>query len=117
MPSRRYYAHTRDGAPPSEWQPLEEHLRAVAEQAAAFAAPFESADWAGNAGWLHDLGKACTAFQSYLRRENGLDDAEYDGSGHRRVDHSSAGTALAVERWHGAVGPGVRPVRLPVPGR
>lgn len=90
-----YYAHSLEGRPPNEWQPLEVHLRNVAELAEAFAKPFGSGDWAWNAGWLHDLGKADAAFQGYLRRENGLDDTGYDlGS----VNHSSAGAAFAAEK-------------------
>jgi hypothetical protein len=27
---KKYYAHTLDGKPPSDWQPLEEHLKNVA---------------------------------------------------------------------------------------
>jgi len=46
MPNR-FYAHSRAGKPET-WQPLEEHLRAVAEKAAEFAAQFFSADWAWN---------------------------------------------------------------------
>jgi CRISPR-associated endonuclease/helicase Cas3 len=69
---RQYYAHSLEGKPPSEWQPLEEDLRNVAKKAEEFAAGFQSGDWAWNAGWLHDLGKAALAVQSYLRRENGL---------------------------------------------
>ena len=92
------YAHSLPGQPPEKWQPLEEHLKAVAEIARDFAAEFDSGDWAYNAGWLHDLGKAADAFQAYLRRENGLDDSEYDEVGHGRVNHSSAGAALAAEK-------------------
>jgi hypothetical protein len=32
-----FYAHSIPGKPPSEWQPLEEHLRNVAELARSFA--------------------------------------------------------------------------------
>jgi len=28
-----YYAHSKEGRPPSEWRPLEEHLKNVAEMA------------------------------------------------------------------------------------
>ncbi len=28
--AKKYYAHTLDGKPPSDWQPLEEHLKNVA---------------------------------------------------------------------------------------
>ena len=82
---------------PEEWQPLEEHLKEVARNAEKCAARFQSSDWAWNAAWLHDLGKAADEFQAYLLRENSLDDAEYDGVSHRRVNHSSAGAAFAVE--------------------
>ncbi len=81
----------------SQWQPLEQHLRRVAEMAAEFAEPIASSDWAWNAGWLHDMGKAAKEFQAYLLRENGLDDSEYDGGGGGRVNHSSAGAALAED--------------------
>ncbi|MEI6971296.1 MAG: CRISPR-associated endonuclease Cas3'' [bacterium] len=93
-----YYAHSREGRPQAEWQPLEEHLKAVADLAHKFAEPFGSGEWAWNAGWLHDVGKAAHEFQAYLLRENGLDDAEYDGAGGGRVNHSSAGAALAADR-------------------
>lgn len=94
-----YYAHSHPDYPndPSKWQKLQDHLRNVAEKAAAFARPFESQDWAWNAGWLHDLGKADSAFQGYLRRENELDDAGYDAG---NVNHSSAGAAFGEEQ-HG----------------
>ena len=58
-----FYAHSREGKPPEEWQKLEDHLHAVAEKARDFASVFHSGDWAWNAGWLHDLGKATNAFQ------------------------------------------------------
>ena len=92
------YAHSKPGRPRSEWQLLKMHLKSVAECAARFAESFQSFDWAWNAGWIHDIGKADGRFQAYLLRENGLDDAEYDGFGSGRVNHSSAGAALAYEK-------------------
>jgi len=100
----KYYAHSLDGRPPSEWQPLEEHLKNVAQKAEKCAAKFQSADWAWNAAWLHDLGKAADEFQAYLLRENSLDDSEYDGTGHGRVNHSSAGAAFAEEIFGPIIG-------------
>ena len=94
---KKYYAHSLEGKSPSEWQPLGEHLENVAKKAEKCAAKFQSADWAWNAAWLHDLGKAADEFQAYLLRENSLDDSEYDGTGHGRVNHSSAGAAFAEE--------------------
>jgi CRISPR-associated endonuclease/helicase Cas3 len=91
------YAHSKPGSQPCEWQPLETHLKNVAYRAARFAESFQSSDWAWNAGWIHDIGKADGRFQAYLLRENGLDDAGYDGSGGGRVNHSSAGAAFAEE--------------------
>jgi CRISPR-associated endonuclease/helicase Cas3 len=65
-----YYAHSKDGAPPSTWQPLEEHLRNVAELAAVFAKPFGGDEWARLAGLWHDLGKYHPDFQRKLDGEN-----------------------------------------------
>jgi hypothetical protein len=33
---KKYYAHTLDGKPPSDWQPLEEHMKNVVEIARSF---------------------------------------------------------------------------------
>ncbi len=32
-----FYAHSKDGEPPVRWQPLEDHLKRVAEMARSFA--------------------------------------------------------------------------------
>lgn len=97
------YAHSLPGKPPEKWQPLDDHLKAVAKKAREFAAAFDSKDWAYNAGWLHDVGKATNAFQGYLARSNGLDDSEYDADG-SQSNHASAGAALAVEKLSVHVG-------------
>ncbi len=93
--ARTLYAHSKDNALQDQWHPLEAHLRDTAEKARRFAEPFGAGDWAWNAAWLHDLGKADSIFQGYLRRENGMDDSEYD---YGRVNHSSAGAACAEDR-------------------
>jgi CRISPR-associated endonuclease/helicase Cas3 len=49
-----YYAHSKEGSPPSEWQPLEEHLKNVAEIARKFADSFGAGDWGYLAG-LYDM--------------------------------------------------------------
>lgn len=95
------YAHSLPGKPQALWQPLDHHLCDTACHAAAFATPFGSAEWAHNAAWLHDLGKADSAFQGYLLRQNGLNDADYDSG---RVNHSSAGAAFAEEKLGPCVG-------------
>jgi CRISPR-associated endonuclease/helicase Cas3 len=89
------YAHSKVGACQDHWHPLEKHLRDTAKKARRFARPWGSGEWAWNAAWLHDLGKADSVFQGYLLRENGLDDAGYDQG---RVNHSSAGAAFAEEK-------------------
>ena len=90
------YAHTHPDFPhdPTRWQSLDEHLRNVAEKAEAFAAVFDSADWANTTGYLHDLGKARKSFQDYLRASNGLSDTNYDASDHT---HSGAGAVWAAQ--------------------
>ncbi|MBN1255190.1 MAG: hypothetical protein JXA50_07960 [Deltaproteobacteria bacterium] len=52
-----YYAHSLDGKPPKDWQPLEEHLKNVAEKARTFADDFNASDWGYLAVLWHDLGK------------------------------------------------------------
>ncbi len=49
--TQKYYAHTLDGKPPSDWQPLEEHLKNVAKMARLFADAFGAGDW-GYLAWL-----------------------------------------------------------------
>jgi len=95
--TKDYYAHSKEGRPRTEWQRLEDHLKNVAAMASAFSNKFFSTEWAWNAGWLHDLGKAANEFQAYLLRENGLDDSEYDGTGSGKINHSSAGAAYALD--------------------
>ncbi|HMO50369.1 MAG TPA: CRISPR-associated helicase Cas3' [Kiritimatiellia bacterium] len=80
------YAHSLKDQPVECWQKLEDHLRQVAELAAAFAKPFGASDWALVSGWWHDLGKYAQAFQNKLLQQ---DDAAH-------VDHSTAGAQYAV---------------------
>jgi len=55
--NHKYYAHSLEGRSPSEWQPLEEHLKNVADLAKHFAEDFGAGDWAYLAGPWHDLGR------------------------------------------------------------
>ena len=43
--TKKYYAHSLGGKPPSDWQPLEGHLKNVAEKARSFAEKFGAQDW------------------------------------------------------------------------
>jgi len=95
--SEQFFAHTKPGAPQSEWEPLDKHLRNVADLAARFAEPFGAQDWARVAGIWHDLGKYRRAFQRYLRAK-GTDSAQAsEESTPGRVDHSTVGAIHAVE--------------------
>ncbi len=93
---RVYYAHTHESR---AWEPLEEHLRLVAEGdthgfpgAAGFAQAFGAEEWGRLAGWWHDLGKYSEAFQQYLRASQG---DSHQGEIKGRVNHSSAGAIHA----------------------
>jgi len=44
--TREYYAHSLPDKPSSDWQPLEEHLKNVAEMARGFADAFGPGEWA-----------------------------------------------------------------------
>jgi CRISPR-associated endonuclease/helicase Cas3 len=76
---RVFYAHSLSGRETRQWQPLVDHLRAVAEAAGARGAKFGARNAAALAGLMHDLGKYSLAFQ---RRLEGASE---------RVDHSTAG--------------------------
>ncbi len=65
-----FFAHSLKGEPPEKWQPLEEHLKNVAELASQFAAKFGGDNWAYLAGLLHDLGKFSPTFQAKLFVKN-----------------------------------------------
>jgi CRISPR-associated endonuclease/helicase Cas3 len=84
-----FYAHSLPDRPPEDWQPLEEHLKNVAELAATFAEPFGGQDWARLAGQWHDLGKFSEEFQKYLRTVSNPDPHIADSAA--RTDHSTAG--------------------------
>jgi CRISPR-associated endonuclease/helicase Cas3 len=68
-----YYAHSNTDDP-SGWQPLEDHLKQVAELAAQFAEPFGGQEWARLLGSNHDLGKGTLSWQAWIRNVNGVVD-------------------------------------------
>ena len=41
---KKYYAHSLEGKAPSDWQPLDEHLKNVAEMARSFSIAFDGED-------------------------------------------------------------------------
>ncbi len=87
--TKKYYAHSLEGRPPSDWQPLEEHLKNVAEMARSFAEDFGAGDWGYLAGLWHDIGKYSYEFQQRLDIQEGSDAHIETKPG--RVDHSTAG--------------------------
>lgn len=42
--AKKYYARSLEGEPPGDWQPLEEHLKNVAEIALSFYRTFDGED-------------------------------------------------------------------------
>lgn len=94
------YAHSKPGSPMSDWQTLQDHSKAVADMAAAFAGSFACGAYGRLIGELHDVGKARSAFQSYLKRCNGIEDSEADFGNH---SHSSVGACWMAKNC-GAVG-------------
>jgi CRISPR-associated endonuclease/helicase Cas3 len=59
---KKYYAHSLEGEPPEKWQPLEKHLKNVAEMARSFAMAFGAGDWSCLAGLWHDLRRETNGF-------------------------------------------------------
>lgn len=87
-----YYAHSKENADETQWQPLREHLENVGRLAAKFAGRFSAAPFGEAAGLLHDIGKYSDEFQARLRGKA------------IRVDHSTAGAREAVSLYGKALG-------------
>lgn len=91
-----FYAHSIEGQPPEQWQPLDDHLDNVAKLAAEFALAFGGGDFATTAGKGHDDGKATYPWQAYLRHANQINDEiakHYKG----RVEHAAPGAQRLYE--------------------
>lgn len=101
-----YLAHVRQ-RPDGGWEihALPDHLEGAAQRAADFAAVFGSAEWARLAALWHDLGKYRPEFQRYIRKQSGYDPEAHLEGAVGRVDHSTAGALLAVEKFgiHGRI--------------
>lgn len=82
-----YWGHSSASADKCSWQPLEDHLHAVAETAKNFGAAFGADEAAWLAGICHDLGKYSKEFQERL------EDSRI------RVDHTTAGATVAASEY------------------
>ncbi|RUL83506.1 CRISPR-associated helicase Cas3' [Tautonia sociabilis] len=91
-----YYAHTVNGRPEKDWEPLREHLECTAQLAKQFASTFGAGAWGELAGLWHDLGKYSEAFQAYLRASAGGDGGVHRAEVAGKVDHSTAGAQRAA---------------------
>lgn len=87
MTSKTYYAHSAGNLPYEHWQTMESHAHNVGGMAAGFAAYFGAQEIARATGLLHDVGKYSPLFDKRLHGDP------------KRVDHSTAGAKIAVERW------------------
>ncbi len=96
-----FYAHSLADHPQTDWEPLEEHLNAVAEMAGEFADRLGAKAWGELLGRWHDIGKYSAEFQDYLLRANGF---EAHLEAQTKVDHSTAGAQLAVEQLPKPIG-------------
>lgn len=83
----RWFAHSGKSEDLSDWQPLREHLTAVANLAAHRAKAFGAEDWAFLIGLLHDLGKYTQEFQARLHGDP------------TRADHATAGAKVVIQHF------------------
>ncbi len=102
--SKGYFAHSLPGRPPEKWQPLSEHLLAVAKLSRRFAGEFGAGEWGYLAGLWHDLGKYSLAFQQYLdlaekdyHFEESVGNGGISSGSLPHIDHTTAGAQYAVE--------------------
>jgi CRISPR-associated endonuclease/helicase Cas3 len=88
----KYFAHSREGCPVEDWQPLEEHLENTAARCRHFSEQFKAGALGELAGRFHDLGKGSLEFQAYLRHANDIEDefSAYFDSRWKR-DHATFG--------------------------
>lgn len=82
-------AHTPNSL--GEWHPLDAHLRNTAELAAEFTSKFGVQDLGKLCGLLHDVGKASTEFQKYLKQLHS------GAKPHKSPDHKKVGAASCVQ--------------------
>lgn len=81
-------AHIKD----NREQSVEQHLRNVAYYCRILGEKFELEACAELSGWLHDIGKMTTAFDTYIRNAN------RDGNNHQKgPDHSTAGAVWITQ--------------------
>lgn len=88
----QWFAHSGKLEDLSDWQPLKEHLTAVANLAAHRAKAFGAEDWAFLIGLLHDLGKYTQEFQARLHGDPA------------RADHATAGAKVVMQHFVGLYG-------------
>ncbi len=100
------WAHSNVGAshPACRWHGLVDHLQAVSQLAAGFAASF-GAEWGSLAGLWHDLGKFRPGFQAYIRLDA---EAHIEGRLPQSSEktHSAAGALHAMSQFRQRWGPG-----------
>ncbi len=87
-----FFAHSLSGEPEERWHRLAEHLDATGALAEVHGRSFGAGVLAHAAGLLHDVGKYTEDFQRRLRGES------------LRVDHSTAGARISVERYGNVAG-------------
>jgi CRISPR-associated endonuclease/helicase Cas3 len=87
----RFFAHSTGSQDQSDWEPLLDHLNAVAQTAGKHAAKYGAGELGRTAALLHDLGKYSDKFQKRLM---GASD---------KVDHAAPGAYIA-EAQYGKLG-------------
>jgi len=101
----KVYAHSpKDKKEDREWHLLDDHIKSVACKSYKFAGVFDSSDWAYNIGFLHDLGKASSDFQEYLKKVSSDKISDEARKCIKKTNHSGAGAIYAIEKFKDPIG-------------
>ncbi len=99
----KFYSRSLDNCKTDNLPLLKDHLNRVSGKANSFGAIFDSSSITSICGLWHDFGKYSEEFQTYMKESNiaHLENEKYQK---KKVDHSTAGAVLALDKYKNKIG-------------